>query len=53
MFISKYGLFNDVFSTSDYTAMNERVVDGKRIETGVKRSVVAYTQSAWRQRKNP
>jgi len=41
MFISKYGLFNDVFRTSDYTATNDRVVDGKRTETGVKISVVA------------
>jgi hypothetical protein len=41
MFISKYGLFNDVFSTSEYTATNDRVVDGKGIETGVKRSAVA------------
>jgi hypothetical protein len=39
MFISKYGLFNDVFSTSDYSATNDKDVDGKRIETGVKRSV--------------
>jgi hypothetical protein len=41
MFISKHDLFNDVLSTSDYTATKDGVVDGKRIETGVKRNIVA------------
>jgi len=41
MFISNYGLFNNVFRTSDYKATNDRLVDGKRIEMGVKRSAVA------------
>ena len=56
MFISNCGLFNDVFSTLEYTATNDGVINGKRIEMGAKRSCGLiwgniHTQSAWRLRK--